>query len=103
MSPLQQTEAIAPNGEERGEILSSCGRRIHVIVAGIVNCHFRLGGDRDATFTLIDHTHGLILISPTTGNRTTKFTITGVLVGSGYFIVRSDNDRRLRVRVRVTL
>lgn len=96
---------IAPNDSDRGEILSSCGHRIRIVLAGIVNCRFHEIGGRHAVFTLKNATHGLILISPTTGDRRTTFTITGLVIGSGHFTVRAGGDRthRLLVAVRVTL
>jgi hypothetical protein len=83
-------------------IKSSCGDSIHIVVAGIVDCKFHERG-YDGMFTLHDHTNGLIAISPMKGDRTTKFTITGVLAGRGYFTVTDSHRDKLRVRVRVTL
>ncbi len=98
-------QGLAPNDNDRGEIRSSCGHHVHIVVAGIINCRFHEVGDRDAHFTLKNDTHGLILISPMSGNRHTKFTITGLVVGSGHFTVRAGGDpgHRLFVTVKVTL
>lgn len=103
MSLPQQNVGIAPNGEERGEVVSSCGTRIRIVLAGILNCHFREGGDHDVRWKLQDHTQGLILLSPTSGGRFTKVTITGLVIGSGYFVVRADDGKKLTVNVKVTL
>jgi hypothetical protein len=93
----------APNGEVRGELFSSCGHHVHIVLAGIVNCRFHEVGDRGDVFTLKNHTRGLILISPMTGTRRTTFTITGLVVGSGHFTVRDGRKNRLIVTVRITL
>lgn len=94
-----------PEAGRRGELRSSCGHHIRIVLAGIVNCRFHEIGDRDATFTLKNATRGLILISPMTGNRQTLFTITGLVIGSGHFTVRAGRGKRhhLRVSIRVTL
>jgi hypothetical protein len=88
---------------DRSVIRSSCGHRIHVVVLGIVDCRFHESGYGNATFTLHDHTNGLVIISPTQGNKTTTFTITGAVVGNGFFTVKDGKGNKVRVRVRVTL
>jgi hypothetical protein len=97
--------ASSTSFQQAGDIRSSCGLHIRIVLAGIVNCRFREIGDRNAVFTLKNDTHGLILISPTTGSRHTVFTITGLVIGSGHFTVHAGNGRthRLVVTVRVTL
>jgi hypothetical protein len=103
ISTQQQLDNIAPAGEERGELFSSCGHHVRIILAGIVTCRFHEVGDRDAAFTLKNNTQGLILISPMTGNRGTKFTITGLLLGTGSFTVNAGKGKHLTVTVRVLL
>jgi len=104
-SPQVGDQGLAPNDNDRGEIRSSCGHHVRIVLAGIINCRFHEVGDRDALFTLKNDTQGLILISPMSGNRNTKFTITGLVIGSGHFIVRAAGDKghRLFVTVRVVL
>lgn len=103
ISSSQLHLAVSPAAGEHGELISTCGKHIKVTIAGIVSCHFREGGIvRKDIFTLHDHTNGLILISPTSGGRATKFTITGLVLGTGYFTVNDDKDS-LRITVRVTL
>lgn len=95
---------IVPNGEERGELFSSCGHHIRIVLAGIVNCRFHeVGGSLKDVFTLKNYTQGLILISPSSGTRYTTFTITGLVIGSGHFTVHDGRGDRLAVTVRVTL
>jgi len=105
-APYGPYTTAAANGDaasvNNDAIKSSCGDKIHIVVAGIVDCKFREHG-YGGMFTLRDHTNGLIAISPLKGDRTTKFTITGVLVGRGYFVVTDTHRNKLRVRVRVTL
>jgi hypothetical protein len=104
ISTQQQLDrGIAPAGEEHGEMFSSCGHHVRIILAGIVTCRFHEVGDRDAAFTLKNHTQGLILISPMTGNRHTKFTITGLVLGTGRFTVSAGKAHRITVTVHVVL
>ncbi len=90
-------------GEEHGELFSTCGHHIHIVLLGIVNCHFHERGDRSDRVTLKNNTQGLILISPMSGNGHTKFSITGLLVGSGHFTVYDGRKNSLVVTVKVTL
>ena len=90
-------------GEEHGELFSSCGLHIHIMLAGSVNCHFHERGNRSDRVTLKNHTHGLILISPTSGNGHTKFSITGLVVGSGHITIQDGRKNTLVVAVKVTL
>jgi hypothetical protein len=103
VSAPQADLRVSPAHEEHGEITSSCGNHIRIKVAGILNCRFWEAGYGKATLTLQDHTNGLILISPKTGTRHTNFTITGVLVGSGYFVVQGAAGSSLKVTVKVSL
>ncbi len=98
-----QTAASGVDESKESKIVSSCGRRIHIVVAGIIDCKFHEKGHKDRRFTLHDHTHGLVLISPRKGTRETVFTVTGVAVGSGDFVVRDRHGNHAKVRVRVTL
>lgn len=88
---------------KRGEIVSSCGRRIHIVIAGILDCKFHEKGYGDRMFRLEDHTAGIILISPSKGNKATTFTITGLVAGEGYFKVKDKRHHHIKVRVKVTL
>jgi len=97
---LGNANAVSPNKDV--DIKSTCGRKIHIVLAGMVDCKFHEHGYGNGIFTLHDHTNGLITISPSQGDRTTKFTITGVAAGSGYFVVTDNHNNKLRVRVRVT-
>ncbi|MBV9028516.1 MAG: hypothetical protein JO311_07835, partial [Candidatus Eremiobacteraeota bacterium] len=54
---------ITPAGE-RGEIVSTCGNRVKIKVAGILKCRFHERGYDDKTFTITNNTNGLVLISP---------------------------------------
>jgi hypothetical protein len=84
------------------KIKSTCGDRIHIVVAGIVDCKFKeqnKGGDFKVTVA----TKGLVSISPSKGDRDTTFTVTGLVLGRGYFLVRDDKGNTLKIRVRVTV
>jgi hypothetical protein len=101
---LSQSAGAGITSPDRvGRITSTCGRRIHIVVAGVLNCRFHERGYGDGKFTIRDHTKGIILISPLEGTRKTKFTITGAVVGRGFFVVRDTRGNYRVVRVRVTL
>jgi hypothetical protein len=85
------------------KILSSCGKHVHIVLAGIVDCKFREPGYGGGTFTLTNDTQGIIVISPMSGTRETTFTILGAVLGSGHFTVKDAKGRQLRVTVKVTL
>ena len=102
-APAVSTPGNAVLPDKDVDIKSSCGRKVHVVVAGLVDCRFHEHGYGNGLFKIDDHTNGLVTISPTQGDRRTKFTVTGVAVGSGYFFVTDANNHKLRVRVRVTL
>jgi hypothetical protein len=91
----------APDTKHR--IISSCGKHVNIVLLGIVDCRFREPGYGDGTFTLPNHTNGIVVISPSSGTRSTKFTILGAVLGSGYFTVKGAKGRKLRVTVKVTL
>jgi hypothetical protein len=85
------------------EIVSSCGKRVHIVLLGILDCKFDEKGYGDGTFTLKNDTKGIIVIAPSSGTRATTFTILGAVVGTGSFTVTDTKKHSLRVRVRVTL
>jgi hypothetical protein len=85
------------------KIISSCGQHVHIVLAGIVDCKFREPGYGGGTFTLTNDTKGIVVISPSSGTKSTTFTILGALLGSGHFVVKDAKGRELRVRVKVTL
>jgi len=93
---------LAALDEER-EIISSCGKHVHIVLAGIVDCKFREPDYGDGTFTLTNDTKGIVVISPMSGTKSTTFTILGAVLGSGHFVVKDAKDRELRVTVKVTL
>ncbi|MBV8198017.1 MAG: hypothetical protein JO263_07775 [Candidatus Eremiobacteraeota bacterium] len=94
---------ITPAHEERGEIVSTCGNRIKIKVAGILKCRFHERGYPDKPFTITNHTNGLILISRKKVTDDRKVTITGLVVGSGYFTVADTKGHTLTVYVKVSL
>ncbi len=100
---MPQTAGGLGSESKESKIVSSCGFRIHIIVAGIVGCKFHEKGYKNRLFTLENQTHGLVLISPSKGNRFKRFTIAGVAFGSGHFVVRDRIGNALKVVVRVTL
>jgi hypothetical protein len=99
----QPASGGAASPDRHMRIDSTCGRRIHIVVAGLVDCRFHERGYGDGKFTIHDHTKGIVLISALEGTRKTRFTITGAVVGRGFFLVRDTRGNYLVVRVRVTL
>jgi hypothetical protein len=88
--------------DKKESITSTCGKRIHILVAGFVDCKFKEKG-YGGNFKVTNAFKGLISISPDKGNKDTAFTVTGLVVGKGYFLVRDTHKNSLKVRVRVTL
>jgi hypothetical protein len=89
--------------DAKRKIVSSCGDHIHIVLAAIVDCKFRERGYGGGTFTLENHTKGIVVISPSSGTKATTFTILGAVLGSGNFVVKDTKGRDLKVTVRVTL
>ncbi|MBV8723713.1 MAG: hypothetical protein JO078_11560 [Candidatus Eremiobacteraeota bacterium] len=94
---------VTPAGGERREIVSTCGNRIKIKVAGILKCRFHERGYDDKTFTITNNTNGLVSISPTKVTDDHRITIVGVAVGSGYFTVAGKGKHTLVVHVKVSL
>lgn len=91
-------------GRLHDKIISLCGRRLDIIVAGVVRCKFLEKGYGDGRFLLHNHTKGLIFsLLPLTGTRKTKFLVTGIALGTGFFTVRDRHGNILKIRVRVHL
>jgi hypothetical protein len=80
-------------------VISTCGRKIQIQIAGIVTCQFHEMG-YDGEFTIDSHLNGIASVSPDHGDKHTQFTVLGLVEGGGYFIVHGG--RNLRVRVLVT-
>jgi hypothetical protein len=93
----------APDAKRKIQIVSSCGKHVHIVLLGILDCRFRERGYGDGTFTLANDTKGVVVITPMSGSQSTKFTILGALLGSGHFVVKDAKGRQLKVTVKVTL
>jgi hypothetical protein len=97
--PVNNSSILAPNAKV--VIGSTCGDRVHIILLGVVTCKFNekhYGGN----FKITVATKGLVSIDPMKGTKDTKFTVTGLILGKGYFLIRDDQKNTLKVRVRVT-
>jgi hypothetical protein len=95
---------VNPDRKRPVKIDSSCGKHVHIVLLGFVTCKFKERGyGSKGIFRLYNHEKGLIGISPEKGDQTTAFTITGILVGKGSFLVRDTHGHHLAVRTRVTL
>lgn len=106
--PVSTSSAVAPqaNGAvpdgASGDIRSTCGKRLHIVLLAIVDCKFKEKG-YNGIFTIDNRTNGIVTISPTSGTSATVFTILGAVIGSGAFFVRDKNGHHLKLKVRVTL
>lgn len=102
----QMGEGLQPANDKNKEdidIKSNCGHALHIVIAGIVNCRFREKEYGDGTFAVTDKEQGIISVSPQSGDRTTVFTIAGLIVGSGHLVWKDSKGRQFKMAVRVTL
>jgi hypothetical protein len=83
-----------------GPVVSSCGEKVNITLAGLVNCSFHEKGYA-GRFRVTSHMNGIATISPKNGTATTKFTVTGLLTGSGDFVVDGGKGDHLVVHVKV--
>lgn len=97
----QSNGGIEPFGK-KGDIDSGCGHHMNIVIAGILNCRFREKG-YNGTFTIVNHEKGIVGVTPSSGTRATKFTVVGLVVGKGYFLVKDAKGDKYKVRVKVTL
>ena len=101
--PGSQADRPIEPFSKKGQIDSGCGHRLHIVIAGILNCRFREPGRKDGTFTVYNHESGIVEVTPTSGTRATTFTIVGLVAGSGYILVKDAKGGRYKMRVTVTL
>ncbi len=85
----------------QAKIISSCGTKIRIVLLGSVECRFHENNHPQRTFTLVNHTNGLVSISPGSGTKLTTFTVTAILLGSGYFTVKDADGNQLNVKLEV--
>lgn len=100
--PPSQAGGITPLGK-KGKIESGCGKRIHIVVAGILDCRFHEANRKDTTFTIVNDESGIVEVSPSSGNQSTTFTIVGLVAGSGYILVKDSKGDKYKMRITVTL
>lgn len=98
-----QSQGFEMPDHTKRQIISSCGKHVHIVLLGVVDCKFREPGYGNGTFALTNDTKGIVLISPSSGTRSTTFTILGAVLGSGHFTVKDDKGRSITVTVKVTL
>jgi hypothetical protein len=99
---LPAPAGILPDKKHKGDIDSSCGKRIKIVLLGFVDCKFN-APDYGGNFKVYNHTQGLIGITPETGTKDTTFTVTGLLIGKGSFMVRDHRGQMLKIKVSVSL
>lgn len=87
--------------DAKHKIKSTCGDRVHIVLLGFVDCKFQEKGF-GGVFKVYNHTKGLVGITPSSGTKTTTFTITGLLAGKGSFLIKDQHGHHLKVRVHVT-
>jgi hypothetical protein len=88
-------------GAKDNDIKSTCGDRVHIVLLGFVDCKFKETG-YDGRFRVFNHTKGLVGISPSSGTSATTFTITGLILGRGAFLIKDHRGNHLLIRVHVT-
>jgi hypothetical protein len=93
------SSAVALKGDA---IKSTCGKRIHIVIAGIIDCKFSEQG-YGGNFKVYNKTKGIILITPNHGTKDTVFTVIGLAIGRGSFLVKDHQGNELIIKVRVTL
>lgn len=95
-------QAILPDGKASGDIRSTCGKRLHIVLLAIVDCRFKENG-YNGQFNIVNKTNGIVTISPMSGDSSTVFTILGAVIGSGSFVIKDQKGHHLKLKVRVTL
>lgn len=99
--PQNSATTFAPEGKKQEAIHSTCGDKIHIVLLGFVGCKFA-EHDYGGNFKVTVATKGLVGIDPKKGTKDTTFTVTGLIAGKGYFLVRDSQKNILKIRVRVT-
>ncbi|HEY6484844.1 MAG TPA: hypothetical protein VIX83_00475 [Candidatus Cybelea sp.] len=74
-----------------------------LFLLGSADCKFNELELRNGTFKITSETKGFVSISPSSGTSATTFTVSGLLVGSGKFVIKDTKGHSLAVRVKVTL
>ena len=98
--PIGTSNVATPQMME-AKIISSCGTKIRIVLLGSVECKFHENNHPLRTFTLVNHTNGLVSISPSSGTKLTTFTVTAILLGSGYFTVKDADGNQLNVKLEI--
>jgi hypothetical protein len=102
--PASQVGGIQPAGKKRDiDIHASCSHRLHIVIAGIVDCRFRERGYENGTFTVTDEEKGIVGVTPQSGTQSTVFTIVGLLVGGGHLVWKDTKGNEYKILVKVTL
>ncbi|HEY6486801.1 MAG TPA: hypothetical protein VIX83_10495 [Candidatus Cybelea sp.] len=94
---------VNPDKNRPIQIESSCGKRVRIVLLGSVSCEFKERGYANGVFKLYNHEKGLVSVSPAKGTESTTFTVSGLLVGRGSFLVRDTRGHHLAVHTRVSL
>lgn len=89
--------------DKKVEIKSTCGHRLHIVIAAIVDCRFREKGYGNGTFTVTDKEQGIVAVTPQSGGKSTVFTIVGLVLGSGHLVWKDTKGHKFTIAVRVTL
>lgn len=92
----------ADHHKKKIDIESNCGSVLRIVIAGLVNCKFHEKG-YNGSFTVANDTKGIVLVTPSSGPRTTPFTIVGLVLGTGKLVWSDSNGKKFNMRVRVTL
>lgn len=101
-SPSQANAGGPVADRKKGDIDSTCGTKVHIVLLGFVDCKFDEKG-YGGLFRIFNKTKGIVTITPPSGTKATKFTIIGAVLGHGVFLVKDSRGNQLALKVRVTL
>ena len=87
---------------KKGDIDSTCGTKLHIVLLGFVDCKFKEKG-YGGLFRIFNRTKGIVTITPSSGTKATTFTVIGAVLGHGEFLVKDGKGNHLALRVKVTL
>jgi hypothetical protein len=89
--------------DKKVDIESTCGHRLHIVIAAVVDCKFHEKGYGAGLFTVSNDVNGIVTVSPQSGDRRTVFTILGALVGTGHLTWKDSKGNEFKITVKVTL
>ena len=71
----------------------------HILIAGLVDCKFSEDG-YNGDFSVANDTNGIVLVTPSTGAKSTTFTIVGLVIGSGKLVWSDSKGNKFNMKVK---